>query len=170
MSVWMKYTFGLTLSMLFISCSNVASFADTAKVDETKADDSFAALKTNLEGLVLRSYPKAKIKSTDSSMHFEYKTKQYDITQTNTIEPGPQWGGVLGDVSVASGHLKDEDAVERKLNQYSFYVVMEMHTNCQSSDTHVDARLGYPFDVQPEFLAKFKTLIRNLDASKQSTP
>jgi hypothetical protein len=47
------------------------------------------------------------------------------------------------------GHLNDEEAAERKLNQYSFYVVMEMHTNCLSTDNRVDARLGYPFDVQP---------------------
>jgi hypothetical protein len=165
MPIHVKSTLGLAVVALLIGLSSVPTFAD-----QSKPDDSFVSLKTNLESLVRRFYPKAKIKSTDSSIHFEYKTKQYDITQTNTIEPGPEWGGVLGDVSLSSGPLKDEDAVERKLNQYSYYVVMEMHTNCPSTDNHVDARLGYPFDVQPEFLDKFKTLIRDLNPPKQGAP
>ena len=65
-----------------------------------------------------------------------------------------------------SGHLGEQDAVEKKLNQYSYYVVMEMHQNCPSSDCHVDARLAYSFDVQPDFLSQFKTLIRTTDVAK----
>jgi len=148
------------LVLIAITCSCNKIYAeDGALVGQS----AMANLVGKLEPLVLRYYPKAKIKKTASSFHFEFKTKPYDIPQTDTIELGPDWKGILGDLSLKSGHLSEEQTVEKKLNQYSYYSVMELRPNSPTQDCHLESRLCYPFDVQPDFLQSFKQLCRAFD-------
>ncbi len=141
------------------SCSTRAFGKDEAMVGQIAMED----LENKLEPLVLQFYPKAKIKKTATSFHFEFKTKPYDIPQTDTIEQGPDWKGILGDLSLKSGHLPEEQTIEQKLNQYSYYSVMQLRPNSPSQDCHLESRLSYPFDVQPDFLQTFKQHCRNFD-------
>ena len=156
-----SWCLSLFLFIALTSCCNRAFGKDGAVVGQNAMD----TLEGKLEPLVLQYYPKAKIKKTATSFHFEFKTKPYDIPQTDTIEQGPDWKGILGDLSLKSGHLSEEQTVERKLNQYSYYSVMELRPNSPIQDCHLESRLSYPFDVQPDFLQSFKELCRNFDKS-----
>lgn len=155
----------LLLIALLMSFS-VAHAADDA-LPTTPSQNCMTNLQTRLETLVRKYYPKAKVIKTKSSMHFQYKVRQYDIPQTNTIEPGPEWSGILGDIEMKDGRLNGEDTIEKKLNQYSYYNVIELQPNSPRASVHLKTRLAYPFDVQPEFLQNFKTLIRNFDSPEQ---
>lgn len=124
---------------------------------------AFAELNQHMQRLVHKFYPGAKTKLNDTSFHFEFKTKRYDIPQTDTIEQGPDWQGILGDISVKPGRVPAEDEVEQKLNQYSYYHVIVLKPNSPSQDCHLEARLAYPFDVAPEFIQRFKQLCRAFD-------
>ena len=170
---WRKYAALSFVILLSIAPAHGADESVAAPQSSAAASQSsvassqpnIATLETSLETLVRQFYPKAKIGKTDKSMHFEFKTKQYDIPQTNTIESGPVWGGIIGDIELKDGHLSEQETLERKLNQYSYYSVMELYPNSPKTDHHLKTRLAYPFDVQPEFLQSFKTIIRNFDSA-----
>jgi hypothetical protein len=147
---------------MFPSCAAAGEPALTAD-----SESCMAGLETKMEALVRKYYPKAKINKTKSMMHFEFKVRQYDIPQTYTVEPGPDWDGILGNIEIREGRLNDEDTVEKKLNQYSYYNVIELQPNSTKASRHLKTRLSYPFNVQPDFLANFKTLIRNFDSTEQ---
>ncbi len=119
-----------------------------------------------IEALVKRFYPKAKFKKTETSIHFEFKSKPFEIPPTNKVEAGPDWGGIVGDVAQKDGRLKEEDTVEKKLNQYSYYHVMEMRPNISTSESHLEVRLAYPFDINPDFMQEFKTIVRGVGAAQ----
>jgi hypothetical protein len=44
-----------------------------------------------------------------------------------------------------------------------------LQPNSAKANMHLKTRLGYPFDVQPDFLQSFKTAVRNFDSPEQST-
>jgi hypothetical protein len=92
---WRKFALLSFVILLSIPSVHGADDSVAAAQSSTAAlQPAMAALETSLETLVRQFYPKAKISKTDKSMHFEFKTKQYDIPQTNTIEFGPVWGGI----------------------------------------------------------------------------
>lgn len=137
----------------------ISASVSSVIAEEPSDKETTTAVLTKVEALVKSFYPKAKIKKTETSIHFEFKAKPFEIPPTNKVEPGPDWGGIVGDITQKSGHLKDEDTVEKKLNQYSYYHVMELRPNI-SSESHLEARLAYPFDINPDFMQQFKTIIR----------
>lgn len=136
-----------------------------AQENQEKVGSSSAVI-TKVEALVKRFYPKAKIKKTDTSIHFEFKAKPFEIPPTNKVEAGPDWGGIVGDITQKDGRLKEEDTVEKKLNQYSYYHVMEMRPNLSFPEAHLEARLAYPFDINPDFMQEFKTIIRGASTTQ----
>jgi len=78
--------------------------------NETKAGESdksttanWSQLSSMMEKLMIEYYPKAKIKKGKNQLHVEYKTRPFDIPSTNTIEPGPDWGGILCDTELKEG-------------------------------------------------------------------
>jgi hypothetical protein len=159
------------LAFLLCAAMIISVSAPTAADEAWQTPDmqkSVTDLKARIETLVRKYYPKAKITQKPYSIHFEYKVRQYDIPQTYTIEAGPDWSGILGDVELKEGRLSDEDAVEKKLNQYSYYNVIELRPNSSRANCHLATRLGYPFNVQPEFLQSFKALVRQFDSPEQT--
>lgn len=143
----------------------------TAVAEESSGKDDASAVIGKIETLVKRFYPKAKVKRTETSIHFEFKAKPFEIPPTNKVEAGPDWGGIVGDVAQKDGRLKEEDTVEKKLNQYSYYHVMELRPNFVNSKSHLEARLAYPFDINPDFMQEFKNIVRGVSAAQmQVTP
>jgi hypothetical protein len=114
--------------------------------------------------LLREYYPNAKIRQKDTNLHAKYKVRMFDVPQTNTIEPGVEWGGVLRDLNLQPGPYTGVEPVPRQLNQYSTYKVMILAPYSSKYDCHQMVRLVYPFDVQPEFLERFKNLVNDLES------
>jgi hypothetical protein len=109
-------------------------------------------------------YPNAKIRQKEAKLHAEYKVRMFDIPQTNTIEPGVEWGGVLCDLELQPGPYTGVEPVPRQLNQYSTYKVMVLAPYSAKYDCHLMVRLTYPFDIKPEFLERFKILVNDFES------
>jgi len=114
--------------------------------------------------LLKEYYPNAKIRQKDANFHAEYKVRMFDIPQTNTIEPGVEWGGVLCDLELQPGPYTGVEPVPRQLNQYSTYKVMVLAPYSPKYDCHLNVRLTYPFDIKPDFLERFKILVNDFES------
>jgi hypothetical protein len=125
---------------------------------------STASLYSACTKLLREYYPNAKIRQKDANLHAEYKVHMFDVPQTNTIEPGVEWGGVLCDLNLQPGPYTGVDPVPRQLNQYSTYKVMILAPYSSKYDCHLMVRLVYPFDIQPEFLERFKNLVNDFES------
>jgi hypothetical protein len=125
---------------------------------------STASLYAACTKLLKEYYPNAKIKQKDANLHAEYKMRMFDIPQTNTIEPGVEWGGVLCDLELAPGPYTGVEPVPRQLNQYSTYKVMVLAPYSPKYDCHLNVRLTYPFDIKPDFLERFKLLVNDFES------
>jgi hypothetical protein len=109
-------------------------------------------------------YPNAKIRQKDAKLHAEYKVRMFDIPQTNTIEPGVEWGGVMCDLELQPGPYTGVEPVPRQLNQYSTYKVMVLAPYSAKYDCHLNVRLTYPFDIITEFLERFQILVNDFES------
>lgn len=116
-----------------------------------------------VEGLVKEFYPKAKIKKTSSHLHVEFKSRPYDIPSINKVEPGVDWGGILFDMDLKDGQYSGVHAVPKKFNEYSYYHVMLYAPYSSRLNKHLETRIVYPFDVSPEFIKRFVSLVENFE-------
>lgn len=116
-----------------------------------------------VEGLVLEYFPKAKIKQTSTHLHVEFKSRPYDIPSVNKVEQGPDWGGILFDMDLKDGQYSGVHAVPKKFNEYSYYHVMLYAPFSTKLNKHLETRIAYPFDVPPDFLKRFVSLVENFE-------
>ncbi|MBZ0187179.1 MAG: hypothetical protein K8F91_13105, partial [Candidatus Obscuribacterales bacterium] len=113
--------------------------------------------------LVGEFYPKAKIKIDKASMHIEFKTRPYDVPSTNTIEPGPNWGGILVDLNLKKGRYTGIHQVPKKFNEYSYYHVILMAPYSKERDCHLLTRVAYPFDRSAEFVKRLTSIVNGFE-------
>jgi hypothetical protein len=114
--------------------------------------------------LLREYYPTAKFKQKDESFRAEYKVRMFDVPQTNTIEPGVDWGGILCELELQPGPYTGVEPVPRQLNQYSTYKIMVLAPYSPKYDCHLNVRLTYPFDIKPECLERFKILVNDFES------
>jgi hypothetical protein len=116
---------------------------------------------------LLREYypPRAlKIHTKSNTYHAEYKVRMYDVAQTNTVEPGPEWSGIWLTMELKPGPYKGVEAVPKLLNQYDGpYKVMILAPDAKKLDCHMSVRIAYPLDVNPDFLTQFKTTVADFE-------
>lgn len=136
--------------------------ADSKTADSATLKD-WAAFTKIVEGLVREFYPKAKIKQSSTHLHVEFKSRPYDIPSLNKIEPGVDWGGILFDMDLKDGQYSGVHAVPKKFNEYSYYHVMLYAPYSAKLNKHLETRIVYPFDVPPDFLKRFVSLVENFD-------
>lgn len=147
---------------------------DNPKLDEvliranTKDSDStavkgWASYSKLMEGLVREYFPKAKIKLSSMRLQVEFRIRSYDIPSINKIEQGPDWGGILFDMDLKDGQYSGVYTVPKKFNQYSYYHVMLYAPYSIKLNKHLETRIAYPFDVPPDFLKRFISLVENFD-------
>lgn len=127
------------------------------------ADPNWSKLEGAVEKLVIEFYPKAKIKKTKDHMHVEYKSRPYDVPSTHKQDIGPEWSGIVFDMELKQGPYVGVDAVPKKFNEYSYYVVELYAPYSKKFDRHLLTRISYPFDVPPDFLKRFKNLVDEFD-------
>ncbi len=133
------------------------------KTSDSSTQKGWSSYIKLVEGLVKEFYPKAKIKQSPTHLHVEFKSRPYDIPSLNKIEPGVDWGGILFDMDLKDGQYSGVHAVPKKFNEYSYYHVMLYAPYSAKLNKHLEARIVYPFDVPPDFLKRFVSLIENFD-------
>lgn len=133
------------------------------KTADSTTQKGWASYTKLVEGLVKEFYPKAKIKQSPTHIHVEFKSRPYDIPSLNKIELGVDWGGILFDIDLKDGQYSGVHAVPKKFNEYSYYHVMLYAPYSAKLNKHLEIRIVYPFDVPPDFLKRFISLIENFD-------
>ncbi len=110
-------------------------------------------------------YPHSlKIHSKSNTYHAEYKVRMYDVAQTNTVEPGPEWSGIWITMELKPGLYLGTEAVPKLLNQYDGpYKVMLLAPDSKRLDCHMSVRIAYPLDVNPDFLTRFKSTVADFE-------
>jgi len=119
----------------------------------------------NVSHLLHEYYPRSiKIHTKSNSYHAEYKVRMYDVAQTNTVEPGPEWSGIWLTMELKPGRYKGTESVPKLLNQYDGpYKVMILAPDAKKLDCHMSVRIAYPLDVNPDFLTQFKTTVADFE-------
>ncbi len=178
----------IALTITFFTCNFLPAFADEPKhataegdnpalnegaLQNTKPaqDGSSSAASANwqklsdmFEKLTKEFYEKAKLKKAKDTIHAEYKVRPWEInTASNVFEDGPNWGGILYDVKLQSGPYAGVHVVPKKFNEYSTFHVELFAPYSKKYDCHLLSRISYPFDVNQDFLKRFKKLVEDFE-------
>lgn len=131
--------------------------ASAASVNWQKLSDMF-------ENLTKEYFEKVKLKKAKDTIHAEYKVRPWEInTSSHVFENGPDWGGILYDVKLQSGPYAGVHAVPKKFNEYSVFSVELFAPYSKKFDCHLLSRISYPFDVNQDFLKRFKKLVEDFE-------
>lgn len=134
----------------------------------TKAEAASAAnwqkLSSMFENLTKEYFAAAKLKKGKDSIRAEYKVRPWEInTASKVYEDGPNWGGILYDVKLQSGPYAGVHVVPKKFNEYSVFSVELFAPYSKKFDCHLLSRISYPFDVNQDFLKRFKKLVEDFE-------
>ncbi|MGD9679875.1 MAG: hypothetical protein AB7W16_01710 [Candidatus Obscuribacterales bacterium] len=131
--------------------------AEPEKQKKVPIAKSRAEVYTEVEELVKKYYPKAKIEKSDQGMHFEFKT-----TPTEEIRGRqkmiPKLGGIVGDIKATKGHYPGKEYLPYQTNG-TLYVFLLMAPYSTQDDEHLLTKLMFPPDAPLDFVSSFKTLV-----------
>ena len=116
--------------------------------------------------LVEMHYPKAEVTLKDQTIHFEFNTRKFMIHEPTLTgewqdareEPGPQKGGIYGDLELRAGEYMGMAALPQSIDKRYFTLFMTA-PHSKKLDNHLYIHLKYPRDVPKEFLKEFKAFI-----------
>jgi hypothetical protein len=145
-------------------------------VGRARADDApnpdLKPLLEEIRKLVEKHYPKAKITRKDQTIHFEYNTRRFMIHNLNRIgdawqdaheEPGPQPGGIYGDLELRPGAYTGPLALPVTFDQRYFKLYYATPYS-KRLDRHLYIHLKYPERAPKDFLKDFKRLTDKFEA------
>jgi len=121
--------------------------------------------------LVEKHYPKAKVTLKDQTIHFEFNTRKFMIHELTRIgdawqdageEPGPQPGGIHGDIELRQGKY-DGAAVVPGTHDLRYFTLLQMAPYAKKIDHYLYVNLKYPRNVSKEFLKEFEQLADGFD-------
>jgi hypothetical protein len=155
------------LLVLALGCVLIASWR--AAADAPRKPD-LKPLFVEVRKLVEKSYPRAQVTMKDQTIHFEFNTRKYMIHeplltgewQDAREEPGPQKGGIFGDIELRPGRYAGQAVVPQSFDK-RYFVLLVMAPYSKKLDCHLYVHLKYPHDVSPEFLKAFERLMAGFD-------
>lgn len=142
--------------------------ARSAKNVKQEANPQFAGLTRQIDELVKEFYPRAKIEIKGNTMHFEQKIRPFPVAGTRRHEPGPDLGGVLGDLELKTGRYQGVDKVPSQVNS-NFHTTLKMAPYLKDIDSHLFVRFIYPPDAAPEFVDRLNKLLSAFGKSGDDT-
>lgn len=122
--------------------------------------------------LVVKHYPKGQVTLTDDTIHVEFNTRKFMIHTLTRIgdewqdaheEPGPQPGGIYGDIQLLQGEYSGSAKLPQNFDQWYFTHYLAAPYS-KKLDKHLSLDLKYPSNVRKEFLKDFKRLTDNFEA------
>ena len=152
--------------------SEFKQYVDASAKDASTSSDKSASARLaapeevdkvfgGLTALLSKYYPRAKVVRKQEVMHFEFKPHKYATHNLGDMV-APQLGGIMGDVSVKKGRYPGKETLPYVMNE-SLYSSMLLAPYSTKSKCHLETRLLYPPNVEPEFLEKFKAVIDEFD-------
>lgn len=116
--------------------------------------------------LVQKHYPKATVSLKDKTIHIEYNTRKFMIHeplltgewQDAHEEPGPQKGGIYGDIELRAGEYGGMAALPQSFDK-RYFTLFVTAPYSKKLDRHLDIHLKYPRDVPKDFLKEFERLV-----------
>jgi len=146
----------------------VAAQGRSAADDAPKPD--LKPLVGEVRKLVAQYYPKGKVTLQDQTIHFEFNTRKFMIHeplltgewQDAFEEPGPQKGGIYGDIELRAGQYGGMAAVPQSFDKRYFTLFLTALYS-QKLDHHLYIHLKFPRDVSKEFLKDFQRLVEGFE-------
>jgi hypothetical protein len=145
-------------------------------VGRTWAEDApkpdLKPLLAEVRKLVEKHYPKAKVTLKDQTIHFEFNTRKFLIHELTRIgdkwqdaheEPGPQPGGIYGDIELRQGKYRGPLVLPHTFDK-RYFKLYYAAPNSKKLDRYLYIHLKYPAGVSEEFLKDFKRLTDQFEA------
>jgi hypothetical protein len=137
---------------------------------DAAANPDLKPLLEEVSTLVVKQYPKAKVTLKDQTIHFEFNTRKYMIHeplltgewQDAREEPGPQKGGIYGDIELRPGEYGGMAVVPQSFDK-RYFILSVMAPYSKRLDHHLFVHLKYPRDASEEFLHAFRRLVEGFD-------
>ena len=140
-----------------------------AAADETL---ELETLRSAVAALVHKHYPGATVTLIDHSIRFEFNTRTFFVHELSRTgdrwqdaheEPGPQPGGIHGELEMRPGPYAGAAIVPQAFDRryFTLYVAAPY---ARSLDHHLYVRLKYPSGTKPEFLSDFRRLTDTFEA------
>lgn len=153
----------LTSVVLTLGC--LLGAAGPSAADEASKPD-LKPLLEEVRKLVEKHYPKAKVTRKGQTIHFEFNTRKFMIHeplltgewQDAHEEPGPQKGGIYGDIELRAGEYGGMAKIPQSFDK-RYFTLLLMAPYSKKLDHHLYVHLKYPRDVPKEFLKEFERLV-----------
>lgn len=144
------------------SAKTLAQNSAKENQSSVKPNEEAQKLLVSISALVKDFFPKAKITSTDNSLHFEYKVHEREHPYNRRTVLSPDLDGILGDVELKSGGPSDRiiGVIERPEAVHS---VLIMAPYTASDKTWLSTRLLFQPITPLEFMESFKRLVNSYD-------
>lgn len=141
-------------------CSSVAA-ADIKESSDGIDSSVTKPLFDEVSKLVKMFYPNAKVSQVGTKIHFEFKAAPQISTRTHLTVIGPKQGGILGDVEVKKGSSTIHEQIQ---NEY-YYQTILLAPYSAHHDCHLQVKLSYPPETSPDFVERFKGVIKDFGDS-----
>jgi len=139
---------------------------DTPAKADAPANSDVSAVFADIESLVKEYYPKAKIVRSADKLHFDYKARALNGTQSGLVDLSPESGGVAGDIVVKPGKYTGKERQPSETNMI-LHMVLFMAPYSEPQDHYFNTRLNYPPDAAVDFLTRFKSIISDQQKGNQ---
>ena len=145
--------------------------AGHARADDAPKPD-LKPLLAEVRKLVEKHYPKANVTLTGQTIHLEFNTRKFLVHDLNRAgnewqdaseEPGPQPGGIYGDIELRQGKYGGAARVPQDFNE-RYFTLYHAAPYSKKLDRHLYIHLKYPGNVPKEFLKDFKRLTDGFEA------
>lgn len=149
-----------------VCCLLAAGFG---RADEAPTPD-LKPLLAEVRKLVEKHYPQAKVTLKGETIHFEWNARKFMIHeplltgewQDAHEEPGPQKGGIYGDLELRPGDYGGQAVVPQSFDK-RYFTLLLMAPYSKKLDHHLYVHLKYPRQVSGEFLKEFTCLVDQFD-------
>jgi hypothetical protein len=139
--------------------------AGRISADDTPKPD-LKPLVGEVRKVVGKQYPKAKVTLNDQIIHFEFNTRKFMIHEALLTgewqdaheEPGPQKGGIFGDLELRAGEYGGMAVVPQSFDK-RYFTVLLLAPYSKKLDHHLYVHLKYPRDAPKDFLKEFEVLV-----------
>jgi hypothetical protein len=157
--------------LVVLALSSLLSGAGRTGAEDAPKPD-LKPLEAEVRKLIEKHFPKAKVTLKDQTIHFEFNTRKFMIHELTRIEdqwqdareqPGPQPGGIYGDITRAQGEHKGPAFLPWVWNK-RYFTLYWAAPYSEKLDRHLSIHLKYPSNVPKEFLNDFKRLTDEFEA------
>jgi hypothetical protein len=155
---------GTRFRLVVLAPCCLLAVAGRAAAEEAPKPD-LKPLLEQVRKVVENHYPKSQVTLKDQTIHFDFNTRKFMIHeplltgewQDAHEEPGPQPGGIYGDIELRSGEYGGMAAAPQSFDK-RYFTLLLMAPYSKKLDHHLYIHLKYPRDVTKEFLKEFGCL------------